>query len=98
MGKEEVPKPTARSDVRHEKGPLIFRWWDASCGSRDSITVTCFIGLVVVYFQFTARDYRTLIQLILSGIVFAVANQLGNATGPLASILISRRATPRWCG
>lgn len=55
----------------------------------DIITVTCFIGLVVAYFQFTARDYRTLIQLILSGIVFAVANQLGNAGSVLlASILI----------
>ena len=55
----------------------------------DIITVACFIGLVVAYFQFTARDYRTLIQLILSGIVFAVANQLGNAGSVLlASILI----------
>ena len=55
----------------------------------DIITVACFIGLVVAYFQFTERDYRTLIQLILSGIVFAVANQLGNAGSVLlASILI----------
>jgi hypothetical protein len=55
----------------------------------DIITVACFIGLVVAYFQCTARDYRTLIQLILSGIVFAVANQLGNAGSVLlASILI----------
>ena len=55
----------------------------------DIVTVGCFIGLVVTYFQFTARDYRTLFELILSGIVFAVANQVGNAGFVLlASILI----------
>jgi uncharacterized membrane protein len=56
----------------------------------DIITVVCFIGLVVAYFQFTPRDdYRTLGQLILSGIVFAVANQVGNAGFVLlASVLI----------
>jgi hypothetical protein len=45
----------------------------------DLVTVACFIGLVVAYFQFSDREYRTLAQLILSGIVFAVANQVGNA-------------------
>ena len=56
----------------------------------DIITVACFIGLVIAYFQFTARDdYRTLMQLILSGAVFAVANQVGNAGFVLlASVLI----------
>ena len=55
----------------------------------DVVTVACFIGLVVAYFQFSDREYRTLAQLILSGIVFAVANQVGNAGFMLlASILI----------
>jgi hypothetical protein len=56
----------------------------------DIVTVACFIGLVVAYFQFSDRDYRTLAQLILSGIVFAVANQVGNAGFTLlASILMA---------
>jgi hypothetical protein len=56
----------------------------------DIITVACFIGLVIAYFGFTQRDdYRTLMQLILSGAVFAVANQVGNAGFVLlASVLI----------
>ena len=56
----------------------------------DVVTVACFIGLVVAYFQFSDREYRTLAQLILSGIVFAVANQVGNAGFALLSgILIA---------
>ena len=56
----------------------------------DVVTVACFIGLVVAYFQFSDREYRTLAQLILSGIVFAVANQVGNAGFVLlGSILIA---------
>jgi hypothetical protein len=55
----------------------------------DILTVVCFIGLVIGYFQFTARDYRTLIQFLLSGAVFAVANQLGNAGSVLlATVLV----------
>jgi hypothetical protein len=56
----------------------------------DIVTVVCFIGLVISYFSFTARDdYRTLAQLILSGAVFAVANQVGNAGfSLLAAVLI----------
>ena len=56
----------------------------------DVITVACFIGLVIAYFKFTPRDdYRMLAQLLLSGAVFAVANQVGNAGFYLlASVLI----------
>ena len=56
----------------------------------DIVTVACFIGLVIAYFQFANRDdYRTLAQMLLSGVVFAVANQVGNAGYVLlASILI----------
>ena len=55
----------------------------------DVITVTCFAGLVLAFFQFTDRETRTLVHFILAGIVFAVANQVGNAGAIiLASILI----------
>lgn len=45
----------------------------------DVLTVTCFAGLVLAFFQFSDREARTLVYLILPGVVFAVANQLGNA-------------------
>jgi hypothetical protein len=45
----------------------------------DYATVACFLGLVGAYFLLTARHPRTLLYLLLSGIAFAVANQLGNA-------------------
>jgi hypothetical protein len=44
----------------------------------DVITVTCFAGLVLAFFQFTDRETRTLLHFLLAGIVFAVANQVGN--------------------
>ena len=45
----------------------------------DVVTVTSFVGLVIAFFQFSDREIRTLVYLMLSGIVFAVANQVGNA-------------------
>jgi hypothetical protein len=45
----------------------------------DFLTVACFAGLVVAYFQFTKRDIRTLLQLTVSGVAFAIGNQMGNA-------------------
>lgn len=45
----------------------------------DALTVACFIGLVVAFFQFTERDTQTLLRYLLCGIALAVANQLGNA-------------------
>lgn len=55
----------------------------------DFVTVACFLGLVGAYFLFTAQRPRTLLHLLLSGIAFAVANQLGNAGyGAFAVILI----------
>jgi hypothetical protein len=55
----------------------------------DVVTVTCFIGLVIAFFQFTSRDTRILLHFMLSGIVFAVANQVGNhGSVLLASILV----------
>jgi hypothetical protein len=45
----------------------------------DVITVTCFIGLAVVFFRFTNHGTRTLLQFLLSGVILAIANQVGNA-------------------
>lgn len=55
----------------------------------DVLTVTCFVALVIAFFRFTERDNRTLLHFMLAGIVFAVANQVGNAGSfYLALILI----------
>jgi hypothetical protein len=45
----------------------------------DVVTVTCFVGLIFAFFQFTGRETRTLVQFMLSGVLFAVANQVGNS-------------------
>jgi hypothetical protein len=44
----------------------------------DVITVTCFIGLVIAFYQFSDREVRMLAYFMLPAIMFAVANQLGN--------------------
>ena len=55
----------------------------------DVLTVTCFVGLVIAFFQFTDRETRTLVHFILAGVIFAVANQVGNAdTTTLALALV----------
>jgi hypothetical protein len=60
----------------------------------DVVTVTCFAGLVLAFFQFTNRETRTLIHFILAGVVFAVANQVGNAGSTiLGLVLIAAGAT-----
>jgi hypothetical protein len=60
----------------------------------DVVTVTCFVGLVIAFFQFTDRDTRTLVHFVLAGVVFAVANQVGNKGSMiLALVLIFAGAT-----
>jgi hypothetical protein len=54
----------------------------------DVVTVTCFVGLVIAFLQFTERDPRTLMHFILAGIVFAVANQVGNAGSTALALLL----------
>lgn len=55
----------------------------------DVVTVTSFVGLVIAFFQFSDREIRTLVYFMVSGIVFAVANQVGNAGHvALAAVLI----------
>ena len=54
----------------------------------DFATVASFLGLVGAYFLLTARRHRTLLHLLLSGIAFAVANQLGNAGYILSGVIL----------
>lgn len=60
----------------------------------DVVTVACFVGLVIAFFKFTDQETRTLVHFILAAVVFAVANQVGNAGSTiLALILISAGTT-----
>lgn len=55
----------------------------------DFLTVACFIGLVCCFFLLTERHPRTLAYLLIAGLVFSVADQLGNAgSSLLAAIMI----------
>jgi len=45
----------------------------------DVVTVTSFVGLVIAFFQFSDREIKTLAYFSVAGVVFAVANQVGNA-------------------
>jgi hypothetical protein len=45
----------------------------------DIVSVASFIGLVLAFFIWTARDNRNLLHFVIAGVVFAVANQVGNA-------------------
>jgi hypothetical protein len=54
----------------------------------DVVTVTCFVGLVIAFFQFTDRETRTLVHFILAGVVFAVANQVGNGGSAILAVLL----------
>ena len=54
----------------------------------DIVTVTCFVGLVIAFFQFTKREPRTLVHFILAGIVFAVANQVGNGGSMILALIL----------
>ena len=54
----------------------------------DILTVACFAGLVIAYFQFSKRDTRTLMHLMISGAAFAIANQVGNAGLPIFALIL----------
>jgi hypothetical protein len=56
----------------------------------DFVTVSCFFGLVIAFFQFTDRDARVVLRLLPVVILLAVANQIGNSGEiALATVLIS---------
>jgi hypothetical protein len=54
----------------------------------DVLTVTCFAALVLAYLQFTSRALGTLMHLMISGVAFAVANQIGNAGQPIFAVIL----------
>jgi len=54
----------------------------------DVVTVTCFAGLVIAFFQFTDRETRTLVHFVLAGVVFAVANQVGNGGSMILALIL----------
>jgi hypothetical protein len=54
----------------------------------DVVTITCFAGLVIAFFQFTDRETRTLVHFILAGVVFAVANQVGNGGSMVLALIL----------
>jgi hypothetical protein len=54
----------------------------------DFITVGCFACLVAAFFLLTERDMGTLTHLFLSGVAFAVANQLGNAGSIVLALIL----------
>ena len=54
----------------------------------DVVTVSCFIALAIAFFQFTDRETRTLVHFILAGVVFAVANQVGNAGSTVLALIL----------
>jgi hypothetical protein len=54
----------------------------------DWLTVACFTGVVFGFFLWTEREPRKLLHLLLSGVLFAVANQLGNAGSTLFGLIL----------
>ena len=54
----------------------------------DVLTVTCFAGLVISYFQFTKRNLQSLMHLMIPGAAFAIANQMGNAGMPVFALIL----------
>jgi hypothetical protein len=44
----------------------------------DYVTVSCFVCLVAASFLWTGRDARTLLHIVICGVAFAVADQIGN--------------------
>jgi len=55
----------------------------------DYLTVACFLGMVGAYFTLTARQPKTLIHLLLAGVAFAVANQIGNAGYAVLGLILT---------
>jgi hypothetical protein len=54
----------------------------------DFLTVVCFIGVVIGFLLLTEREPRKLLHLLLCGVLFAVADQLGNAGSTLFGLIL----------
>lgn len=54
----------------------------------DFLTVACFFCVAIAFFLLTDREVGTLLRLSLSGIAFAVANQVGNGGWPVLAFTL----------
>lgn len=54
----------------------------------DYVTVACFLSMVGAFFILTAREPRTLLHLLVAGLSFAIANQVGNAGYTVLAIIL----------
>jgi hypothetical protein len=54
----------------------------------DAVTVAIFFCLAIGFFLWTDRDRRTLLHFVVSGIVLAVANQVGNAGQTILAVVL----------
>ena len=54
----------------------------------DVITVACFIAMVIAFFQFTNRETKTLLHFVIAGMVFAIANQVGNGGSTILALIL----------
>ncbi len=54
----------------------------------DVVTVLCFIAMAIGYFGWGRGDQRLLMHLMLPGLAFAIANQLGNRGYDLLAIVV----------
>lgn len=54
----------------------------------DVVTVTCFVGLVIAFLQFSDRETRTLLHFLVAALAFAVANQIGNAGSTIFAFIL----------
>jgi hypothetical protein len=52
------------------------------------VTVACFLGMAGASFMLTERQPRTLLHLLLAGVAFAAANQLGNADHSVSAVIL----------
>lgn len=54
----------------------------------DLLAVACFGAMAIAYFTVCAADQRLLPHFLLSGVAFAIANQLGNRGQELFAIAL----------
>jgi hypothetical protein len=54
----------------------------------DYVTVACFLGMAGAFFILTAREPRTLLHLLVVGVAFAAANQVGNAGHAILAVAL----------
>jgi hypothetical protein len=54
----------------------------------DYLTVACFLCLVMTFILWTEHDTRTLFNLLISAMAFAVADQVGNHGFSLFALLL----------